>query len=135
MDNEMVRVIDGDHARVNVTYGGQSGDLSDPVFFQSPDGDIRAWVTEAVRTGSVPGLPAAPDADFRDYVIDRHPPTEARPHNLIMIRPKTVYGAECAHDWRLFVGAILMVVPSGHVVQSCCKCATLRTTHRAHARD
>jgi len=79
-------------ACVNITYGGKNGDLRDPVFFQSTDDDVRNWVTEAVRTGSVPGLDAAPNADFSDFVVDRFVTTEARPWNLIQLRPKTPFG-------------------------------------------
>lgn len=79
-------------ARVNVTYGGQNGDLPDPVFVDSTDGDVKTWVTEAVRTGSVPGITADTNADFRDFVVDRFAATEARPYNLIQLRPKTPFG-------------------------------------------
>lgn len=79
-------------ARVNVTFSGSNGDLPDPVMFQSTDADIKAWVTEAVRTGGIPGIAAAPNADFSDFVIDRFTATEARPHNLLAVRPKTPFG-------------------------------------------
>jgi hypothetical protein len=84
--------IKDNEARVNITYQQKNGDLPDPVFFQSTDGDIKNWVTEAVRAGSVPGLEAAPDADFSDYVVDRFAATEARPYALIQLRPKTPFG-------------------------------------------
>ena len=86
-------MINDNEARLNVTWQRQNGDLPDPVPLDSADGDIRQWVTEAVRAGSVPGIPADPAANFQDYVIDRFDPTEARPHHLISIRPKTAYGA------------------------------------------
>jgi len=79
-------------ARVNVTYAGQNGDLPDPVNFDSTDGDVRGWVTEAVRGGSIPGIPAAADADFTDFVVDRFAANEATPYNRIMLRPKTAFG-------------------------------------------
>ena len=90
----MENAIEQNQARVNVTYGGQNGDLPDPVYFDSTDGDVRAWVTEAVRNGSIPGIPAASDADFGDFVVDRFTATEARPYNLIQLRPKTPFGGE-----------------------------------------
>ena len=93
MADEIVQVIRDEEARVNVTYQGQNGELRDPVFFQSTDGDVKNWVTEAIRNGGVPGIGADANADFRDYVVDRFGPTEARPHNLIQIRPKTAFGA------------------------------------------
>jgi hypothetical protein len=79
-------------ACVNVTHNGRNGDLRDPVMFQATDTDIKAWVTEAVRTGGVPGLDAAPDADFSDFVVDRFVATEVRPWNYIVLRPKTPFG-------------------------------------------
>jgi hypothetical protein len=78
---------------VNVTWKQQNGELPDPVFRDSSEGDIRGWVTEAVRNGGVPGIPADRDANFQDFVVDRFPPTEARPYNLIQVRPKTAFGA------------------------------------------
>lgn len=92
MADELVQVIRDDEARVNVTYQGQNGELPQPVYFQSSDGDVKGWVTEAVRNGGVPGIRADGNADFRDYVVDRFPPSEARPHNMIMLRPKTAFG-------------------------------------------
>lgn len=92
MADELVRVIREDEARVNVTWQQQNGELPDPVYREAGEGDIKAWVTEAVRNGSIPGIPADANADFRDFVVDRFPPTEARPYNLIQIRPKTVFG-------------------------------------------
>lgn len=79
-------------ARVNVTYAGENGDLPDPVHFDSTDGDIRQWVTEAVVNGGVPGIPATPNADFTDFVVDRFAATEDVPYNRIMVRPKTPFG-------------------------------------------
>jgi hypothetical protein len=105
-------------ARVNITYGGKNGDLLDPVFFQSTDGDVKNWVTEAVRAGSIPGLDAAPAADFGDFVIDRFAASEARPYNLIQVRPKTPFGfAACDHCASCVVKRIGM---------SCCGCGSKR---------
>lgn len=92
MEDLMV-VVPENEARVNVTFGGQNGDLPDPVFFDSTDGDVRAMVTEAIRDGSIPGIPAQADADFGDFVVDRFATTEARPYNLIQLRPKTPFGS------------------------------------------
>ena len=92
MADELVRVIGEDEARVNVTFAGQNGELPQPVFAQSSDADVKTWVTEAVRNGGIPGIRADVNADFRDYVVDRFDPTEARPHRLIILRPKTAFG-------------------------------------------
>lgn len=84
--------IQNDQARVNITYGGANGDLPDPVSYDASSGDVLGWITEAVRTGSVPGIAAAPNADFTDFVVDRFPSSDARPYNLIQVRPKTPFG-------------------------------------------
>ena len=108
--------IEDNQARVNITYGGKNGDLPDPVMFQSGDGDIKAWVTEAVRNGGVPGLEAAPTADFGDFVIDRFAASEARPYNLIQVRPKTPFGfASCEHCTKCFAKRIGL---------GCCDCGS-----------
>lgn len=86
--------IKDNEARVNVTYNAQNGDLPDPVMFQATDGDIKAWVTEAVRNGGIPGIAAAPNADFSDFVIDRFAATDVRPYSLLSVRPKTPFGID-----------------------------------------
>ena len=85
-------VLNNDEARVNVTWNGQNGDLEDPVFFESTDGDLRAMVTEAVQNGDVPGIGADPNANFTDFVVDRFRATGAEDWNKIHIRPKTPFG-------------------------------------------
>lgn len=80
-------------AIVNVTWKGNNGDLRDPVSFDATDEQIRAWVTEAVRTGSVANIPADPNADFSDFVIDRFALSDETPYNRIFGRPKTPFGA------------------------------------------
>jgi hypothetical protein len=79
-------------AKLNITWRGNNGDLRDPIFFNATDGDIKAWATEAVSSGSVPGIPADPDVDFADFMVDRFRPTEQRPENLVMLRSKTPFG-------------------------------------------
>ena len=86
------KIIQPDEAVVNVTFSGQNGELPDPVNFQAGDGDVKGWVAEAIRTGSIPGLHAAGNVNLGDYVVDRFPATEARPYNLIQVRPKTAFG-------------------------------------------
>lgn len=80
------------HARVNVTWAGENGDLPDPVSWDASDTAVRGWITEAVRGGSIPGITADRRADFADFVVDRFPATETRPYALIQIRPKTPFG-------------------------------------------
>lgn len=85
-------MIEETEARVNVTWGGQNGDLPDPVSYDATDGDVLGWVTEAVRGGNVPGLGADQEANFQDYIVERFAATEARPFNLLQVRPKTPFG-------------------------------------------
>lgn len=89
----MDQIVQVGEARVNITWNGQNGDLPDSVNRDAPDGDVKRWVTEAVRAGSIPGIAADNNADFGDFVVDRFPATEVRPYNLIQIRPKTPFGA------------------------------------------
>lgn len=91
-ENEGLRVIGANDARVNVTYGGNNGDLPDPVSFDASDADVKQWVTEAVRGGGVPGIKADAEANFADFVVDRFTANEARPFNMIQVRPKTPFG-------------------------------------------
>jgi hypothetical protein len=85
-------MIEQDQARLNVTYGGQNGDLPDPISYDSTDGDIRQWATEAVRGGGIPGIVADPTANFGDFVVDRFEANDARPYRLVQLRPKTAFG-------------------------------------------
>jgi len=79
-------------ARVNITFAGQNGDLPDTIRYDSTDADVRGWVTEALRGGSVPGIDGLRFVDLRDHVVDRFPANNNRPYNLIQIRPKTPFG-------------------------------------------
>ena len=93
MVDELARVIPPHQARVNITYKRQYGELPDAVTFDATDGDVRGWVSEAIRTGGVPGIDADPAVRLNDYVIDRFPPVPGvREHNLIDIRPKVEFG-------------------------------------------
>ena len=80
-------------ARLNITWAGSNGELTDPVSFDASDAEVKAWATEAVRTGGVRGIPADPHCDLTDFVVDRFGPTEVRPYKLLMIRSKTPFGA------------------------------------------
>lgn len=86
--------LDATEARVNITYGGLNGDLPDPVQFDAGDADVRGWVSEALRNGGVPGISATEDVDLSGYVVDRFASSEARPYNLIQLRPKTPFGVK-----------------------------------------
>lgn len=79
-------------AKLNITYGGQNGDLAGLVPVDATDAQIREWATEAVRAGDIAGLPPDPDVDLSDFVIDRFAPTDERPFSAIFLRPKTPFG-------------------------------------------
>jgi hypothetical protein len=87
------RDIRNDEARLNVTWAGQNGDLPAPVPFDATEGDIKQWVAEAIRTGGIAGIRVDVAVNLRGFVVDRFPPNETRPYNLIQIRPKTPFGA------------------------------------------
>jgi len=85
-------------ARLNITYGGQQGDLPDPVPFDMRDNELKQIATESVRTGSVPGIDEVGDANFDDFVVDRFPSREDVPYNRLSLRPKTPFGASGIQD-------------------------------------
>ena len=84
--------MNDNEARVGVTYSGEYGELPDPVLFDSTDGDVRGWVSEAIRTGGIPGIPATPGVALGDFMVERFAANATRPYNLIQIRPKTPFG-------------------------------------------
>jgi len=87
--------METNEAKINITFAGSNGDLPDPVLFDSTDADVKQWVTEAIRTGGIPGIAANLDVDLQDFVVDRFTANEARPFNLLQIRPKTPFGIFC----------------------------------------
>ena len=90
---EQVDDIRPDEARVNITWNRQNGDLPEPVNWNSTDADVKGWISEALRTGTIPGIPADANPNLQNFIVDRFEATEARPFNLIQIRPKTEFGA------------------------------------------
>lgn len=92
MEEALERALQPHEARVNVTWGGQNADLPDPMSYDANDGDVKQMITEALRTGGIPGLNPDAAADLTDFVVDRFPSNETRPFNLIQIRPKTPFG-------------------------------------------
>jgi len=85
--------LPGNMARLNITFNGQQGDLTDPVAFDSADSDLKQMATESVRAGDVPGIDAAEEADFTDFVVDRFTARGDLPWNRLSLRPKTPFGA------------------------------------------
>jgi hypothetical protein len=97
--------LQANEALVNVTWAGQNGDMPQPVEFDASNQDILSWVTEAVQSGSIPGITPDPDADFSDFVVEKMAATEVRPTNQVIIRPKTAFGdwvlGETREEWEL----------------------------------
>jgi hypothetical protein len=86
------QIVQVGEARLNITWAGSNGELRDTINYGASDVDIKRWATEAVRAGSVPGIPADPNVDFTDFVVDRFGPNETRPYSICMIRGKTPFG-------------------------------------------
>lgn len=84
-------------ARLNITWGGYNADLPDFVAIDLSDAELKRIAQEAVRNG-FPGMPADPNANLTDFVIDPpvgsrpYPPTEVRPYQLLVGRPGTPFG-------------------------------------------
>ena len=81
-------------AKLTITYGGQQGDLPDPVSYDSTDADLKQMAAESVRQGYIPGIDAVADVNFTDFVIDRFPARPDVPFNRLSLRPKTPFGAK-----------------------------------------
>ena len=86
-------MLQEDEALLNVTFSGENGELPDPVAFDSTDGDVLQWATEAIRAGGVPGIAANQGVNLEGFVVDRFPSKEDQP-NRMFIRPKTPFGED-----------------------------------------
>ena len=80
-------------ARMNITWGGQNGDLIEPVPYNATELQLKRWAVEAIEHGSVPGIRTRGRVNLRDFVVDRFPKNATTPYNRIFIRPKTPFGA------------------------------------------
>lgn len=80
------------HARVVVTYDGQTGDLPDPVSADASHDDVRRMAQEALRGGGIRGLPAIADADLSGFIVDPAAPNDTYPFPRLLLRPKTAFG-------------------------------------------
>lgn len=87
-----LEALQSDEATLNVTWSGQNGNLSDPVPFNSTDGELKAWASEAIRNGDIPGVNADAGVDLSDFAVDRYRATADKPYNSLFIRPKTPFG-------------------------------------------
>jgi len=89
MADELVAL---EFARVEITWAGHHAELPDGMAVDATDDQVRAMVQEAVANG-FPGMPADPNVNLRDFVIDRFGPSETRQTHLLLARPKTAFGA------------------------------------------
>lgn len=91
----MTDILGADEARVNITFGGQNADLPQPVSRLASPADVKRWVEEALRTGSVPGMPAVASGEtFDGFTVDPlMEPIEGRPYAMFAFRPQTKFGA------------------------------------------
>ncbi len=90
----MTDILGADEARVNITFGGQNADLPQTVSRFASPADVKRWVEEALRTGSVPGMPAvAGNETFDGFTVDPlMEPIEGRPYAMFAFRPQTKFG-------------------------------------------
>lgn len=91
----MTDILGADEARVNITFGGQNADLPQTVSRFASSADVKRWVEEALRTGSVPGMPpVAGNETFDGFTVDPlMEPIEGRPYAMFAFRPQTKFGA------------------------------------------
>lgn len=78
-------------AVVNVTYGGQNGEMPDQVFFDKTDDELIEIVQEALQGGGIPGIDMQPNADLEGFVVERYNAEDDLP-NRFMVRPKVPFG-------------------------------------------
>lgn len=89
--SEITRNIESHEARLNITWNGSNGDLPDPLPYDMDDNTIKSIASEAIQSGSVPGISSGL-ASFSDFVVDRFPATEGNPQNRLFLRPKCPFG-------------------------------------------
>ncbi|MCA9706448.1 MAG: hypothetical protein KDK70_11415 [Myxococcales bacterium] len=82
------------YARLNITWNGQNGDLPDPVSWHASDKEILQWATEAVRSGSVPGITKTHNVQLHRFVVDRFPANKQVREDRIYVRPPTPFGGD-----------------------------------------
>jgi hypothetical protein len=79
-------------ASLNITWSGSNGDLRDPVPYDMTDAEVMQIAAEAIRAGSVPGIPADPNVDFEDFTVTRFNATPDVQVNRLFLAPKTPVG-------------------------------------------
>jgi hypothetical protein len=84
--------LNEDEATLNITWGGENGNLSDPIPFGASTTDIKSWASEAVSNGNVAGIAEDTNVDFGDFIVDRYRASTEKPYNSVFLRPKTPFG-------------------------------------------
>ena len=94
-----MRDIEPGEATLNVTLGGQNGDLIGFVPYDAPADEVKRIAAQAILDGDMAGIEAPAGAtmesllaDFADFEIKRFPAAEGRPVSRCFIRPKTGVG-------------------------------------------
>lgn len=94
MDDAIVPVVmPVNAAKLNVTWGGQNGDLPDPVPYDATEADLKVMAAEAITSGYIPGIGADANVNLGDFIVDRYAATDEIPFARVFIRPKTPFGA------------------------------------------
>jgi hypothetical protein len=62
--------------------------------FDTTDSVVKGLVEEAIRTGSLPGIPLDKDVELSDYMVDRFSASIERGNHVMFLRPKTPFGFE-----------------------------------------
>lgn len=89
--NEL-NALNEDEATLNITWGGENGNLSEPIPFDATNDDIKSWASEAVSHGNVAGIAEDTSVDFGDFEVDRYRANAEKPYNSVFLRPKTPFG-------------------------------------------
>jgi hypothetical protein len=85
------RIVPEDHAKVQIFYDGECGELAVTVPFESSDTEILRVSGDALRKGDVPGMHVHDQPDFEGFVVERYLPEEVDVHAVISIRPQTSF--------------------------------------------
>ncbi len=93
MNNEAQVAIRMPEAQINITWQGTSADLPHTVPWDATDAEIKQWAAESVANGFT-GMPADPNVDLTNFMVDRYPASEAVPYNRYIVRPKTAFGTD-----------------------------------------
>lgn len=91
-------MLNQETAILQVNYNGQQGEVAQPVVFELNDEGgardpalIRSIAQEALRSGTVRGMDAIPDADLTDFPVRAYPSRDGLP-NRFSVTEKVEYG-------------------------------------------